>query len=162
MADAEAQAPEVGGAQLRGDVAQTVVAGVAAALLQAHLTRVDVELVVRDEDLLGRDLVVLRGGLHGAAGVVHEREGLQEPNLTLAHADAAHFRLELALFAHDGAFAARERVDEAEPGVVTGARVFGAGVPEPHDQTDCLRHDLPEGGMEWTRYFSGGDRGRPG
>ena len=52
MADAQAQPPVVAGAQLRVDVAQAVVAGVAAAELELGLAGHDVELVVHHQDLV--------------------------------------------------------------------------------------------------------------
>ena len=52
MADAEAQAPVVAAAELGVDVVQAVVAGVAAAELELDLAGQQVELVVRDQDLL--------------------------------------------------------------------------------------------------------------
>ena len=53
MADAQAQPPVVAGAQLRMDVAQAVVAGVAAAELELGLARHHVEFVVHHQDLFG-------------------------------------------------------------------------------------------------------------
>jgi hypothetical protein len=53
MADADAQPPVVAGAQLRVDVAQAVVAGVAAAELELGLAGHHVEFVVHHQDLLG-------------------------------------------------------------------------------------------------------------
>ena len=60
MADADAQAPEIRRAELRDDVPQAVVARMAAAVLDFHRPRRQVELVVRDQDFVGRDLVELR------------------------------------------------------------------------------------------------------
>ena len=51
-------------------------AGVAAAELQAHRARMEVQLIVHDEDFLGLDLVVARDGLNGRAREVHEGGGL--------------------------------------------------------------------------------------
>ena len=57
MADADAQAPEVGAAQRRLDVLQAVVAGVPAALLEFHLAGHKVQLVMQHQHGLGRELV---------------------------------------------------------------------------------------------------------
>ena len=56
MADAQPQPPEIGAAELRLDILQAVVAGMAAAALELDLARQQVELVVDDEHLVGRDL----------------------------------------------------------------------------------------------------------
>ncbi len=59
VADAEAQAPE-----LRADVldhaADAVVTGAAAVELELHASDREIELVVRDEHVLDRDLEVVR------------------------------------------------------------------------------------------------------
>ena len=71
MADAEAQPPEVRRAELRGDVAQAVVAGDAAAELHLRLAGQEIELVVDDEDFVGRDREEARAAADRPARQVH-------------------------------------------------------------------------------------------
>src|SRR5690606_18903768 len=56
-ADADAHAQKLGGSRGLDDVAEAVVAAVAAAPLQPNGVERDVELVVDDDELLDRDLV---------------------------------------------------------------------------------------------------------
>ena len=56
MSDAEAQAPE-GLADVRDDVAQAIVAAVAAALFQAHAADRQVQFIVGNQNFLRRDFV---------------------------------------------------------------------------------------------------------
>ena len=67
MADAEAQAPVVVRADALRDVLQAVVAGDAAALLDARDAGREVELVVHHQDLLRLDLEEAGEHLHRAA-----------------------------------------------------------------------------------------------
>ena len=60
MADAEAHAAIIV-ADMGRDRAQAVVAGIAAAVLDAHLRRRQVDLVVQHDDVLGAELVEMRG-----------------------------------------------------------------------------------------------------
>ncbi len=54
MADAKPQAPEVGAAELGLDILQTVVPGMAAALLELDLPRQQVKLIMDNEYFVGR------------------------------------------------------------------------------------------------------------
>ena len=64
MADAEAQSPELR-PDVLDDAADAVVPGAAAVEAQLHSARRQVELVVGDEHVLGRNLVVVDGRAHG-------------------------------------------------------------------------------------------------
>ena len=81
MADADAKPPEVGRAERRLDVAQPVVARHAAAELHLRLTGLEIELVVNDEDLVGRDAEKARERADRAAGLIHVRRRLDEANI---------------------------------------------------------------------------------
>ena len=60
VAGANAQPPEVWGAKLRGNVLQSVVTRIAAALLEAHASGQQVELVVNDKNGARQNFVVER------------------------------------------------------------------------------------------------------
>src|ERR1700759_2211594 len=111
---------------MRGDRAQAVVTGDAAADLDPHLRRRQFELVLEHGDLARPELEEVRGLLHRAAGVVHVGRGLEQDDaLALERA----FR-SLALKAAAPwceTMTPRNLVDghEADMGPVT--RVFRAG-----------------------------------
>jgi hypothetical protein len=65
--------------KVRDDVLDAVVAAGAAALLEPRDAGRQVEVVVHDEHLAGRDLEVLGKGAHGLAAAVHVAHRLHEP-----------------------------------------------------------------------------------
>ena len=74
MADAESHAPVVV-AHMRGDRAQAIVSGVAAAELYPQLARREIEFVMQHEYVGERDLVETRRLGDGAAALIHEGFG---------------------------------------------------------------------------------------
>jgi hypothetical protein len=79
MADADAQPPVILGAQVGGDVLEAVVAAKAAAELEAHLARRDVEFVMHHQHFSRLDAVEVRQRPHRLAGTVHEGLRHQQP-----------------------------------------------------------------------------------
>ena len=77
MADADPH-PAVVVADMRGDRAQPVVAGDAAAGLHPHLARRQFELVVEHDDVGQRQLVEMHRLGDRASGLVHEGAGQQQ------------------------------------------------------------------------------------
>ena len=73
--------PAIVVADMRGDRAQPVVAGNAAADLDAHLRRRQFEFVLKHGDLAGRELEEVRGFLHRAPGLVHVGRRPQQDDL---------------------------------------------------------------------------------
>lgn len=69
---AEAKAVEIRRAETLRDRLQTVVPGIAPALLEFHPARRDIQLVVHDKDILGQKTVPRRERLYAFAGKVHE------------------------------------------------------------------------------------------
>src|SRR5882762_2157458 len=65
-------------ADMRGNRTQPVMAGDAAADLDAQLGRRQFELILEHGDLARAELEEVRGFLNGAPGIVHERRGLQQ------------------------------------------------------------------------------------
>ena len=103
VAGANAQPPEVWGAKLRGNVLQSVVTRIAAALLEAHASGQQVELVVNDKNGARQNFVVERERDDGLTRSVHEGRGLQEPNVASFDAGSATFAVKLLLFAKSDA-----------------------------------------------------------
>src|SRR5262249_20537323 len=77
MTDAEPH-PAIVVADMRGDRAQAVVTGDAAADFHSHFPRRQLELVLEYGDLAGAELEEVRGFLHRAPGVVHIGRGLEQ------------------------------------------------------------------------------------
>src|SRR4051812_33427524 len=65
-------------ADMRGDRAQPVMAGDAAADLDAHFRRRQFEFVLKHGDLAGSELEEVRSLLNRAPGLVHERGGAKQ------------------------------------------------------------------------------------
>src|SRR5256884_582716 len=135
--DTEAQPPERI-AHVRDHIAHAVVAGGAATLFEPYHARGEIELVVRHQHRLDRDLVVIRDAAHRVAAAVHVAHGLEQPQILSADARTCELRLVARLDAEGRLVAAGELVDDLEAGVVTGARVLDAGIAEPDDQLERL------------------------
>jgi hypothetical protein len=88
MADADAQPPVLLRRQVRGDVLQPVVAAAAAAELQLHGAGRQIELVVRDEDLIWQDLEETRDRDDRLAGTVHVGLRLEQMHFLAVQARA--------------------------------------------------------------------------
>ena len=93
---------------------------------------VEVALVVDDEQRVRLELEERDRGLHGAAGVVHVRLGLQQRDLVAVDADLREPAVELR--APGAVVAARELVDDQPADVVPVARVLAAGIAEARDE----------------------------
>ncbi len=92
----------------------------------------EVDLVVDDGDLLGRELEEPGGRGERVAGEVHVGLGLQQRELLLADADLGQLAGELG--AEGAAVAPGELVDHHPAGVVPVARVLAARVAETDDE----------------------------
>ncbi len=146
MADAEAHAPVVGGAEQPVHAAQAVMSCRAPSPLDAHLARDEVELVMEGGDALGRGFEEGGGGLDGLTAVVHVGERLEGED---AHAlDGAVGGKALETLPPRGeAVAGRDPVDGHEADVVTLACHRGLGVAEPdpkqHGRIRSRRRERP-------------------
>src|SRR6185295_6406816 len=132
MADADAQAPVVVRAEALRDVLQPVVAGDAAALLDARHAGREVELVVHHQHLFGLDLEEAGEHLHRAAAAVHEALRHQQERRVVA----ADQRLELPVLAQHDAVGRSEALHQPEAGVVPRALVLLARIAEPDDKAN--------------------------
>src|SRR5688572_2479533 len=141
MAHADAQAPE--SVTLRGDdVAQAIVAAVAARFLEPHRAAGKIDLVMRHQHLRRCELVETQHAGYGSAAAVHEAHGLHQPDILAADSHAREFRLVLALGAEGAAMPARQLVHQPEAGVVARACVFGPGIAQPDNDLEWMAwHD---------------------
>src|SRR4029077_2681344 len=114
-------------ADMRGDRAQPVMAGNAATDLDAYFRRRQFEFVLKHDDLAGRELEEVRGFLHRAPGLVHERRRLEQHD-TLA-LQRAFRRLALKTAAPwCETMTPRNFVDDRKTDIMPVVRVFRAGV----------------------------------
>src|SRR5262249_45309442 len=118
--------------QVLRDRAEPVVAREAAADLELEAAEVEVALVVHHEHFARLDLVEARGSADRAAGIVHERLGLEQRELVAVDPDLRDLPRELRL--PRAAVPAHELVGYEITGVVPVARVFAARVAEPHEE----------------------------
>jgi hypothetical protein len=136
MPDAQPQAPIVARAQLGVDVAQAVVARMAAAELELGLAGQHIELVVDHEDFVGRDLEEARQRGHRFPGEIHERPGLEQPHGLAMQVGARDEAVVAAVVGQREFQFAGERVDPPEADIVARGFVFGARVAQSDEQLD--------------------------
>src|SRR5579875_3621327 len=134
MADADAQAMERAVAEVGDDVAQSVLAAVAAVELQPRGAGRQIQIVVHHQQFLRRDLPVVQRRRHRDAAPVHVRRGLDQPHRLAVDLHPAGFRVQPALETETLARTRCQRIDEPETGVVPVAQVFGLGVAETSDE----------------------------
>ncbi|MNT08558.1 hypothetical protein D3C72_1433040 [compost metagenome] len=141
MADADAQAPEIGTAQRGLNVLQAIVPGVSAALLELNLARHQVQFVVQHQHLFRRQFVEPRQRAHRLARAVHVSVGLEQQDVVRAQARFGHHAEKGLLKRKRSAQVVRQVVGQPEAGVVPGGFVVGTGVTQSHDEAYGSRHD---------------------
>src|SRR5690606_39233078 len=129
MADADAQPPEIL-ADVLGDVADAVVAGMAAIELQLRAARRQIDLVVYDEDVRRLDLVVAHGGGDGLPAQVHVRQRLQQPDPAARDRQLRRLAVQLLVLREACPMLAREQVREPEARIVPGELILRPGIAE--------------------------------
>ena len=153
VADAGADAAKVAAAHLVDDGTQAVVAGMAAAHLDAHVAGGNIELVMDHEQLLGLDLVLAAELGDGAARGVHVRLRLDQHNLALAtfllgvvDIDERDLGAGLVFPVRDAGLTG-QLVDCLKASVVAGLGILLARVAKPGNHANlkrlCSCHVLP-------------------
>ena len=128
MTDAEPH-PAIVIADMRRDRAQAVMAGDAAADLDAHFGRRQFEFVLEHGDVACRDLEEVGGFLHRAAGLVHVGDGLEQHDALVVERAFGGLALKAAA-PWCKTMTPRDRFNRHEPDVVPVRSVFRAGVTE--------------------------------
>src|SRR5690606_36638918 len=159
LADADAQPVEAAVAKQAHDVAQAVLAAVAAVELQPRHAGRQVELVMGQQRLFGLDLPVAQGSHHRLATEVHERGRAQQPQAAPGHLDLRGLAEQLALGPEARPGPLGQGVHETEPGVMPGPCMFGPRVAEADDEPQSF-HSL--GSVPAERSRSARGRGRAG
>jgi len=130
-------------AAMPDDVANTVVATVAATLFEAYRSGRQIDLVVRDQQLLGLEPVIIKYTAHGRATEVHIALWLDEPDGIAADIHSATVSIELFLVPEGAAILSCQRVDEPEPGIVQRACVLFFRIAETGDYAQvCHGHGI--------------------
>ncbi len=130
MADAQAQTPEVGRAQMSDEIAQAVVPGVTAAQFELGLTRRQIEFVMRHQNVLRRDFVEAGERADGLAGSVHIGAGLEQPKLMPLQTHPGDIAEKTALGLEADARGGGDLIDQPEAGVVAIEGVFLPGIAQ--------------------------------
>src|SRR6266436_10374882 len=126
--------PAIVVADMRGDRTQTVVAGNAAADLDAHLARRQFELILKHDDLARRELEEIRGLLNRAPRLVHEGRGPEQ------HHPLAIERAFRGLALKTAApwcetMTPRNFIDDHEPDIMPVMGVLRAGIAEANKES---------------------------
>jgi hypothetical protein len=132
VADAEAQAGVLVGAEALGDALQTVVAALASGGLHAQGAQGQGDVVADHQQPLEVYLLLLDPVAHGVAAEVHVGRGFEENEFVASQPHLSHGSVALVL-KHGSGFC-RQRVDHAESYVVAGTDVFVAYVAESCDE----------------------------
>jgi hypothetical protein len=149
MADADAQAPELLGAEMGGDVLQAVVTTQAAAKFKAQLAGWNIQLVVNHQGLGGENAVKAGQGADRLTRAIHESLGQQQPNALLSPmADQA---MKTGFERKRNAQPIGQAFAEPEPGVVPGVGVFPTRIAEADDQANAGLHRQSAPGSERAR-----------
>src|SRR5260370_429157 len=131
MAYTQAQPPK-SLADVRDSIALLVVPRAPSALLQANAARRQIELIVRHQNILGRNLVEIAELAHRYSAAIHICRGLQQDDILLAQGDARGLPGVLAVVAKLAPMAAREQVHEPETRIVARDQMFGAALAPTH------------------------------
>jgi hypothetical protein len=135
MANAYAQTMKLAVIQMRHDVAQSVLAAVAAIELHAYGTGGQIQIIVRDQALLWLDLVVAQRRNDSDATFIHEGGRLEQPHLLTADPHPAGFAVQLAIETKAFTLPTGKGVHKPEPGVVPGSEIFGTGIAQPDNES---------------------------
>src|SRR5690606_25412135 len=130
MAYAQAQAPERGTRESRLNIAQAVMAGMTATLLQLYLTRLQVEFVMEDEDFFRCELVKPHERPCGLARTIHEGGRLRQDDRSTVEACLCH-PCRKRLLKHERRLQiVGQMVGQPEARIVPRRFVFGTGVAQ--------------------------------
>ena len=119
MADADAAAAEIA-LDMRLDGTQTVIAGMTAAGFQAEFSGRQIQLVMEDDNPVGRNVVITRGFAHGAATFIVIGAGFQQQDF----------------------FGTGRRLDRALAHRTLEARLPGAQTPIIGNLIECEKADI--------------------
>ena len=118
------------------NIAQAVVAGMAAAELEPGLPGGNIELIMGYQDGCGLNFVKPGQASHRAAAQVHEGLGFKQPQGLAVDGGAGHQCLVVFVNHPVGFDLPCDRIGPPKTGVVPGLFVFWAGVAQAHHHAD--------------------------
>src|SRR5579859_3569648 len=121
---------------MRADVLQPVMASAAATKLQLDAARWHIELVVRDQNFVRKDLEELRERDNRLPRAVHISLRLQQMHFFAVKPGLRVETVKAPLVAQCRTCFARQLIDQPEAGIVARRGVFSARIAEPDDQLD--------------------------
>src|SRR5579883_1522793 len=157
MTDADAQAMERASADMLEQIAQAVLPAVSAVELQTDRAGRQIEIVVHHQHFGGLDLPIAQRARYRDAAFIHERGGFEQPHLFVTDANTRGFRVQFVLETETRIHAGSQAINEPEPGVGPGAKVFGARISQTDDKADG-GHDVERRGERKPCRHSGESR----
>ena len=118
------QAPEVTPAHCTHDVAKAIVPGVPATLLQPHHTRLQVQLIMNNKDLLQSYPEIFGETGYRLATSIHESGWLQQPALSTFRSDLTGLSVKFRLLLEAYVKPPHQCVGKPKAGVVTSFGVL--------------------------------------
>src|SRR5277367_1898590 len=132
MTDAQTNSPKIF-ADVRDGVAQSIVSAMSAALLQSHGAYGQIELVVRNQDLLRQDLEEIAHLPDRQAAAIHIGSRLQQRDFLIADVDSSRLAREFSIIAKFAVMTARKQLHEPETRVVASHLMFRAWIAQTND-----------------------------
>ena len=136
MSDADTHSPVLTGAELRLNIAQTIVPRMTAAKFKFDVTGVEIKLIVRDENFGRRNGVEIRYGSDALARKVHVLLRLENPYFTRSTTSARNQSAEFFVAGKTATDFMRHILREPKPCVMPGAFVFRSGIAQSDDEFD--------------------------
>ena len=135
--------------ELEQEIAKTIGVEASLVFVSGHAANVSTigtimdtdDLIVHDENLNGKNLVIERQCHYRTPAAIHERCRFQQPEIRAVVAGPGNQSMELGLAGEAGPQLPGERFHPPESGVVAGGFVFGAGIPEADDELDGLHSE---------------------
>ena len=110
-------------------------ATMAATTFQAHRARRQIQIIMNHQNLSRRNAVKTGQRCYRLTAAVHEGQRLKQPRIPPVRADPAQLAVKAGLGAKCPAVLAGQRIDQPESGVMTGVGILGAGITQPHQQS---------------------------
>ena len=128
VADAETQAGVLLRAEDGGDMAETVVASLAAAGFHTQRTERQGEVIGDDEELVDGDFLLVKPVTHGITAEIHIGGGLEEEELLVLHAYGGDETIAAVL--PSGTGIGSQLIDDAETHIMARVSIFDTDIAE--------------------------------
>jgi len=142
VADTDAKALKVVGAEVRDGIPQTFVSAMSAASFKSGGSRGNIQFVVRDQNLWWFNLEEIGQGFNGQSAAIHKRGGVEQMQVKALPLNSG---IEPVIFLFGAERLARfsgQRFDEKGAGVMAGIRIVRAWITQPNNHDNILSHSL--------------------